>query len=192
MKNLIFSKKRGFLLLASLLLASAALAFPLWLDAPKRSNPKDPKATGNRQGRSTVKIIFEDFEAGPLRKPATWGDTGSTESQGVTGAFYRSPSHSDGLMMTSAGYGAGANFQSNYFNAGGYIDASGAVFLDYSIRADQAFSYTVRWKEGTENGGDKENWASPVQNYTAVNSWQDLKLLLSGFTEDPSGVLDTA
>ncbi len=180
------SKKRGLFLLLALLFAGGLAAFPLWLDQPQRANPHDPKSVIQRKGRTTVKILFEDFEAGALLKSGTWGDAGngSTESQGVSGTSPRSGNRCNALLVTSQGYGAGTNFQSNYFNAAGIIDAGGAIFLDYSIRADQAFSYTVRWKEGSENGGDKENWVSTTQNYTAVGSWQDLKLLLTDFSEE--------
>ena len=136
-----------------------------------------------------VAVIFEDFEGAGLVAPTNFGDVGSSSTYAIDSSQAYTGAQSMGLLVTSAGWGAGVNFGSNNYDGMGIVNASGATQYRIAVRADQAFTFGIRFKEGdaTENGGDLENWVSPDQNYATPNAWQVFTIPIALFNEDNYG-----
>jgi hypothetical protein len=250
------SKLFGFALaLVSLALTVSAIAFPFWLEGPKRDNKYDQKsglyawptpystptplptftqtvlgtATNTPPPTATLTIsptfsvsptntpfagsptntytstptpsstetpsantLFEDHEVGSLVDPQNYGDTGSGSAvTGPTASTVEaySGSYSTHINVTSAGWGAGANWQSNYLvgGMGGYLDYTGAQSLEVWVWADQPVSFNVRWKEGMTNGGDLENWVSSGDTHPGGSTWVHFVFDIATMSEDDFG-----
>jgi hypothetical protein len=207
-----FHKKR-LLLLALLLGAGGISAFPLWLDQPRRSNRFDPKSTLFRATPAPVPtntitptfsatpsftpyagtatstftatpvpagILFEDFESATPLSPAPYGSL-ETPASSWDNSNSVSATHSWHINTSSSGWGAGINIGSNY----GIINATGALTLDFWMKADTGATFTVRFREnGNPVTFDDENWMSTTQSIVGNSTWTHYSLSISTFIED--------
>lgn len=122
-------------------------------------------------------VLFENFSGASLANPGTYGDTGSSVVNSVVAGVWN-------MVVTSAGWGAGSNVESNF----GLASLTCHTSLKFDIRSSQAGSYTVRFREnGPAVSMQDENWVSGSLTLPVGASFTTVTVALSSFTEDQYG-----
>jgi endo-1,4-beta-D-glucanase Y len=140
-------------------------------------------------------LLFEDFETGVAFSPFSYGGPVAATSNCTFSTQFggaQAGSFTEKLLVTTAtgGY-AGFGCQSNYANALGVVDATGAAAVTFWMKSDKAVTFQFSLHEGTTNGGDGENFVSKSQSCPGDNLWHYFELPTTYVGTITPGVTET-
>lgn len=156
-----------------------ALVLALMVSAcSKDYSPLNPQVSSFAPAPPRWPVLFEDFERGAPPNVYFYPDPvdpmvgSATYATEVGGAYQGFQSQKFGFSSASAGY-AGAGFGTNYPSSGqAGVDASGAVRFSVWVKADQAVSLKLIFKEGNVSGSSplNEEWRATL-SVPGSGSW---------------------